>query len=92
MLYMPNAELEAAIEKAMRWQKTRIKPTGEIEIAGNTRTGTGKELVGSGGIKQVNYREVAEALWYYGKLHDEVETVQLAEKIHTWDVEHRRKK
>ena len=91
-MYTPEAELDAAIEKAMRWERTRIKPTGEIEIEGNTRTGTGKELSGSGGIKQVNYREVAEALWYYGKLHDEPETVRLAEQIHSWDVHHRRGK
>jgi len=92
LMYVPNAELEAAIKQAMRWQKTRIKPTGEIEIVGNTRTGTGKELAGSGGIKQVNYREVAEALWYYGRLHDEPETVRLAEQVHAWDVEWRRNK
>ena len=60
-LYLPNPDLDAAIKRAMKWERTRIKPTGEIEIEGNTRTGTGKELAGSGGPKQVNYREVAEA-------------------------------
>jgi hypothetical protein len=89
---LPNPELDAAIEKAMRWQRTRIKPTGEIEIEGNTRTGTGKELAGSGHIKQVNYREVAEALWYYGMLHNEPETVHLAEQVHDWDMKYRRGK
>ena len=60
-IYLPNPESTPRCERAMRWQRTRIKPTGEIEIEGNTRTGTGKELSGSGGIKQVNYREVSEA-------------------------------
>ncbi|HVU86392.1 MAG TPA: hypothetical protein VHD36_03660 [Pirellulales bacterium] len=91
-IYVPEPELDAAIEKAMRWERTRIKPTGEIEIEGNTRTGTGKELAGSGGIKQVNYREVSEALFYYGVLHNEPETVHLAQQVHSWDVEHRRGK
>lgn len=89
---LPNPDLDAAIEKAMRWERTRIKPTGEIEIEGNTRTGTGKELTGSGHVKQVNYREVAEALWYYGMLHNEPETVHLAEQVHDWDVKYRRGK
>jgi hypothetical protein len=88
-LHLPNAELDAAIAQAMKWQRTRIKPTGEIEIEGNTRTGTGKELAGSGEPKKVNYREVAEALWYYGVLHDEPETRHLAEQVHWWDVNRR---
>ena len=35
-LYLPNAELDAALKPAMDWQRTRIKPTGEVEVEGNT--------------------------------------------------------
>ncbi len=90
-MYARNPELDAAIEKAMRWERTRIKPTGEIEIDGNTRTGTGKGIGRLGAaLSRVNYREVAEALWYYGMLHNEPEMVRLGEQVHAWDTEHRR--
>jgi hypothetical protein len=84
-LYLPNEELDAAIKTAMEWQKTRIKPTGEVIVEGNTRTGVGKELSpDSGKPKDVNYPEVAQALWYYGALHDEPKTIELALTVQRW--------
>ena len=81
-LYLPNKELDAAMKPAMDWQLTRIKPTGEVEVEGNTRTGVGKELSPeSGRPKDVNYNEVAQALWYYGALHNEPEIIDLALKV-----------
>ena len=69
----------------MTWQRTRIQPTGEVLVAGNTRTGVGKERSpDSGKPKDVNYPEVAQALWYYGALHDEPETIQLALTVQRW--------
>ena len=52
----------------MAWEQTRIKPTGEVEVAGNTRTGVGKEPSKSGVPKQVNYGEVSQTLWDHGAL------------------------
>ena len=81
-LYLPNAELDAAMKLAMDWQLTRIKPTGEIEVEGNTRTGVGKELSPeSGRPKDVNYNEVAQCLWYYGAIHNEPKIIDLALKV-----------
>jgi hypothetical protein len=80
-LYIPNPELEAAFKQAMAWERTRIKPTGEIEVAGNTRTGVGKERSKSGVAKEVNYPEVSQTLWYYGALHNDPSAVALAIKV-----------
>ncbi len=85
LLYLPNPELEAAMKPAMAWQLTRIRPTGEVVVEGNTRTGVGKEISPqSGRPKDVNYNEVAQTLWYYGALHDEPEIIDLALKVQAW--------
>ena len=84
-LYIPNPELEAAFVPAMAWQRTRIKPTGEVEVGGNTRTGVGKELSPTGVPKNVNYREVSQTLWYYGALHKEPDLIALALKVDEYD-------
>ena len=84
-LYLPNKDLDAAMKAAMDWQRTRIKPSGEVEVEGNTRTGVGKELSPtSGRPKDINYNEVAQALWYYGALHQEPEVIELALKVQAW--------
>ncbi|HEY2838624.1 MAG TPA: hypothetical protein VGJ26_05730 [Pirellulales bacterium] len=84
-LYLPNKELDDAIKTAMAWEVTRIRPTGEVEVEGNTRTGVGKELSPqSGRPKDVNYNEVAQALWYYGALRDEPKTIELALTVQRW--------
>ena len=65
----------------MDWEQTRIKPTGEVEVEGNTRTGVGKERSKSGVPKQVNYGEVSQTLWYYGALHNDPSAIALALKV-----------
>lgn len=82
-LYLPDPKMDAAFVQAMKWQRTRIKATGEVEVAGNTRTGLGQEQL-MGRLKKVNYREVALALCYYGMLHDDAEALALAGKVAAW--------
>jgi hypothetical protein len=82
-LYLPDPELDAALVKAMAWERTRIKPTGEVQVAGNTRTGLGQEQM-MGKPKTVNYREVALALCYFGMTHDDPGALAQAEKVHAW--------
>jgi hypothetical protein len=79
-LHMPDPELDAALVKAMAWQRTRIRPNGEVEVAGNTRTGLGQEQM-MGHAKGVNYREVTLAFMYFGMIHNDPEALQLAEKV-----------
>jgi hypothetical protein len=81
--YLADPELDRALVRAMEWQRTRIQPTGEVEIAGNTRTGLGQEHM-MGHPKTVNYHEVALALCYFGMLHDDAAAVALAEKVNGW--------
>jgi hypothetical protein len=83
-LHEPDPELKAALEKAMAWQRQRILPTGEVLVAGNSRTGLGQEKSFDGGIKKVNYNEVALALWYFSMIHDDAGLEELAEKVRTW--------
>jgi hypothetical protein len=83
-LYLPNPELDAAMVKTMAWERTRIKETGEVDVEGNTRTGVGLEAGFSGQPKKVNYSEVAQALCYFGVLHDDPGAIALAEKVHAW--------
>ena len=83
-LYLPNPGLEAAMKPAMDWQRSRIKPTGEVEVRDNTRTGVGKEPGADGIPKKVNYNEVAQTLWYYGAIHHEPDVIELALKVQKW--------
>jgi hypothetical protein len=83
VLYQPDPELDAALVKAMAWERTRIQSAGEVEVAGNTRTGLGQEHM-MGKPKTVNYREVTLALCYYGMTHEDSGALALAEKVNAW--------
>ncbi|NLF58508.1 MAG: hypothetical protein GX580_12820 [Candidatus Hydrogenedens sp.] len=81
LLYLPNPELEAAMHRTMAWLLTRIDAEGVVSVEGNTRTGVGLEPDGLGHTKNVNYPEVAQALCYYGTLHNRPDLLTLAEKV-----------
>ena len=53
-------------------------------MEGNTRTGVGRESGISGHPKKVNYTEVAQALCYFGMIHDDPSAIKLAEKVQAW--------
>jgi hypothetical protein len=61
--YFPDEKLEAAARKAVRWEIGRVKPDGEVEVAGNTRTGL-KQEKWMGNYKEVNLSEVTFCLLY----------------------------
>ncbi len=84
LMYLPDPALEEAMVKTMAWERTRIHDTGEVEVDGNTRTVVGLESGISGKPKDVNYSEVAQALCYYGMLHDDADAVELAKKVAAW--------
>jgi hypothetical protein len=81
-IYLRDPELDAAMVKAMAWQRTRIRANGEVDVTGNTRTGLGQEHM-MGNLKTVNYSEVTLALIYFGMLHNDPAALQLAEKVAT---------
>jgi len=82
-LHLPDPELDAAMVRAMAWERIRIKPTGEVEVQGNTRTGLGQETM-MGHPKNVNYHEVELGLCYFGMIHNDPSALALAEKVHSW--------
>ncbi|HWL16057.1 MAG TPA: hypothetical protein VNR00_10665, partial [Opitutus sp.] len=67
---------------AVKWQLTRILPSGDVDVSGNTRTGVGLEADPfSGKAKTVNYTEVAMALMLYGTIHQDKEVLAAANRV-----------
>lgn len=83
-LHVPLPEFEAALPAAVAWQISRIGPDGEVDVAGNTRTGLGQERSYFGDEKTVNYTEVAIALTYYGIVHDDAAALAAADRVVTF--------
>lgn len=84
-LHLPVPGLDEALVQSMAWQRTRIRTSGEVLVADNTRTGLGQEKNFTGGIKRVNTREVALALCYHGLVHDDSAALELAAKVFQLD-------
>jgi hypothetical protein len=82
-LHVPLPELEAAFPAAMAWEKTRILPTGEVLVEGNSRTGVGKETY-LGHPKGVNYKEIVFTLTFYGLVHHDAQALALADQVFAW--------
>jgi hypothetical protein len=62
-LYFPDRKLNAAVARAIRWELSRVGPEGDIDVAGNTRTGLAQEQW-MGHPKGVNLSEIALCLLY----------------------------
>ena len=80
-LHLDIPEFEAALPAAVKWELTRIKENGEVEVAGNSRTGVGKETSYSGQPKNVNYNEVIFALTLYGMVHHDQAALNAADRV-----------
>ncbi len=81
-LHVPIPEFAAVLPAAMKWELSRIKPNGQIDVSGNTRTGVGKEPSPySGEAKGVNYGEIVQALTLYGLIHHDKECLDAAERV-----------
>jgi hypothetical protein len=63
-LYFPDKKLEAAAERAIRWELGRIGADGKVDVAGNTRTGLEQEQW-MGHPKGVNLSEITLCLLYH---------------------------
>lgn len=81
-LHVSIPEFEAVLPAAMKWQLSRIKPSGEVDASGNTRTGVGKEPSPfTGEAKSVNYGEVVQALTLYGMIHNDKVALEAADRV-----------
>ena len=79
-LHVPLPELDSALDRAARWQVTRVLPSGEVDNRGNTRTGVGKEPGFDGKPKEINYGEVVQALTLHGIVHKDPAALEAAER------------
>ncbi len=71
LIYFPNKAFDAAVDRALSWERGRVGPDGEIDVTGNTRTGLGQEQW-MGREKGVNKSEVTLCLLYhYARTGDE---------------------
>jgi hypothetical protein len=80
-LHVPLPEFEAILPAAVAWQLTRVLPSGEVDVKGNTRTGVGKEANAFGTAKTVNYKEVVLALTIYGLVHRDQTALAAADRV-----------
>jgi hypothetical protein len=80
-LHVAIPEFEAILPSAVAWQLTRVLPTGEVDVNGNTRTGVGKEPDAFGKPKTVNYTEVVLALTIYGLVHQDQAALAAADRV-----------
>ncbi len=80
-LHVSLPEFEAALPAAVKWQLSKIRESGEVDVTGNTRTGVGKEKSYSGQPKNVNYNEVVFALTYYGIVHHDPAALAAADRV-----------
>ena len=80
-LYVSLPEFEAVLPAAVSWQLTRVLPSGEVDVKGNTRTGVGKEANAFGHAKKVNSTEVIFALTYYGLIHRDQAALDAASRV-----------
>lgn len=88
-LHVSIPEFEAVLPAAMKWQLSRIKDTGEVDVRGNTRTGVGKEASPfTGEAKSVNYGEVVQALTFYGLLHHDPAILAAADRVFEYSHSH----
>lgn len=87
-LHVPLPEFEAILPAAVKWQLTRVLPSGEVDVSGNTRTGVGKEANAWGKPKTVNYNEVILALTLYGTIHHDEACLAAAERVFTYQQNH----
>jgi hypothetical protein len=80
-LHVDLPEFETALRKATAWQLGRIRPDGDVDVTGNTRTGVGKEPGYDGKPKGVNYNEAIFALAYAGVVHDDDRCMDAARRV-----------
>ncbi len=68
------------IDKGLEWEKTRILPTGEISIVGNTRI-AGKETGTLGKVKGVDHKMVFRGFAYWGLVTGNQQWLEIAKRV-----------
>lgn len=75
-----TSKVVAMINKALEWEQSRISPSGEIRIEGNTRT-AGQERKRTGKVKTVAYGSALRAFAYWASVTGNSQWREKARKI-----------
>jgi hypothetical protein len=79
-LYFADKKLDAAIDRAVRWELKRVGADGKIDVAGNTRTGLNQEIW-MGHEKGVNLSEITLCLLYHHVRTGDKDSLAAARRI-----------
>jgi hypothetical protein len=82
----PPRTLGRAIARGLAWERTRILPSGEVSIVGNTRANG--VMYDHNGPKLVVYPMVANALAWWGLAHRIAADVTLGARVSAWGAAH----
>jgi hypothetical protein len=88
LAWVPHAprSLGSAIARGLAWERTRILPSGEVSIAGNTRANG--VMYDHNGPKRVVYPMVATALGWWGLARHHPADVTVAARVSAWARSH----
>lgn len=79
-LFDGNSAIGSPLSRSVAWELSRIHPDGQIDEAGNTRTGAGK-LTASGTKYYVDYSSVVRMLAIYGAESNDASATDAAKRI-----------
>jgi hypothetical protein len=75
-------ELYPMMDKAMKWEASRVNDDGTVNTEGNTRVGGAKtETSRAGKPKTVEFRQVCRSLYYWSVISGDASYEKLAEKV-----------
>lgn len=72
--------IKKAVDSGIQWQLSRVQNNGKVSAQGNARTGNRQEKV-FGKYKDINYAEVALALYYWGGVTGNDQYIEVADKV-----------
>lgn len=73
-------QVQKMITKALMWERSRIRASGEIDARGNTRT-AGQERRRTGEVKHIDHRLVFRGFSYWANLTQDPQWAEVAQKI-----------
>jgi hypothetical protein len=82
--------LEPMLQRAIAWLAGRVKPDGDIDPTGNTRTGTAQEKDRTGKAKSLNYGYAFRAFEYWSMISGDESYHQLAKLVADFDARQKR--
>jgi hypothetical protein len=82
-LFINDPRLDSAISRALSWELSRIRDTGEVDTTGNTRTGVGYKTA-EGNPYSLAYMEITRMFAVVGAKYDVPPARAAAERVATF--------